>query len=168
MNLKITIFIISMSFALTTCTNNQKEWDNKVKSLCLKDGGVIVYENIGLTKEEYDRNEGKNGYIFIFNKSLSKPNCDFYTVNESTTITGIDGFHGETFVGKSVTTTYRKKDGKAVEKRTYYYRRGGDPFWLSALGSHPSSFGCDDIPEVKERYKFKFYSVLQDSEKTSP
>jgi hypothetical protein len=48
-----------------------------VKEWCEKDGGVTVYEKLELTKEEYQRNSGKNGFMRVLSENSSLPEDEY-------------------------------------------------------------------------------------------
>lgn len=153
---KRTIFILSLvvlcMLYFIPYKINQYIVDLKVTELCQKDGGIEVFEQVILSKEAYEKNEGRRGSIAIFPESNTKDKHDYFfsVYNE--------------IIGKSdpqikmrLSTTYRKIDMKIMQVRKNYYRRGGD----APTFSHLSSFSCLDVQNVKSRYETKFYSLTK-------
>jgi len=153
-NVKRTIIIL-ISTSLLSCWGFQEYWGQKVRKWCIKDGGIKIYEEVNLSKEEYLKNDGANGYIRINPLRYSKEEHDYYYVSELEKIHHFNNANGDLYVQKSIYTTYRKSDNKIMETQTHYLRKDGD--LLKGLGFEQSSYSCSDIPEIKERYGKKFY-----------
>ena len=156
------VTFIMLALIVSSCAISQTYWDIRVKSFCKKDGGNVILEKITLSKDRFIKNDGFEKYksIPIYSERHTKTNHEFYTKTIETVIkdNGSD-YSNNVDVRKSVTTTYRKSDNKPMQVSTYYYRRAGDMLLVWMLGAHPSSYGCNDIPEVKKRYEEKFYGI---------
>lgn len=130
---------------------NKAYWDHKVRQWCEKDGGVTVYEKVELTQEEYERNDGNNGFIVPWPERTSKAEHDFYT-KQFTEI-----FHSSNPVVKRLEfIAYRKSDGKELGKMVTYGRTGGD----FPTGFAGTSFTCADMKNIaldveKQIFTFK-------------
>jgi hypothetical protein len=122
------------------CEANKAYWDYRVKEMCLKDGGVTVFEKVELTKEEYERNDGRDGFIVPKSERRSKNKHDFYKEQDTEIL------HKSNPVVKKLTFyTYRKSDGKLLGKMVIYGRTDGDfPTGISA----GSSFSCADMKTI--------------------
>ena len=154
-HLIVNVFLLLTVVSIGSCWGYQEYWDQKVKSLCEKDGGVVIFEEVNLTDEIYKRHEGRKGHIRIPSKRHAKANHDFYLVTNTTNIKHFNNSKGQLYVQKIENMTYRKSDEKLMEKTIYYFRRNGDI--LHSLGMHQSSFGCISMPSIKSRYDKKFY-----------
>ena len=117
---------------------NKAYWDHQVKELCEKDGGVTVYEVVHLTKEEYLKNDGRNGSIRVPPETASYASKYSYLYN-----------YKKKFINKSnpsvyrwESVIYRKIDNKKFGKVVSYHRGGGD---FPTIIGHPSGFDCNDM-----------------------
>lgn len=145
----VAIPVVLVVIAFLFCEANKAYWDHKVTEMCEKDGGVTVYENVTLTQEEYERNDGKNGVIRVMSESTSKNNHQYAWSNTDTVINETNPY-----VRRSEYITYRKSDKKELGKWITYSRRGGD----LPIGFHPSSFSCSDIPNFEKNITKKIFS----------
>lgn len=122
----------------TLVSNGVKaHYDQQVREMCAKDGGVRVYEPVRLPAEEFD----EFGDIRIPSKQNAKPK-DEYLYESSTTY--IRNRNPE--IWKSHYRVYRQLDGKLLGESVSYSRRGGDmpgPW-------HESSFGCPRDADITD------------------
>ena len=139
-------WIIATPFILVAggiafCEANKAYWDHKVKQWCEKDGGVTVYEKVELTKEEYERNDGKDGVIRVPPEisSVAK-NYDYVWKSVDTVIN-----KSMPKVVKYEAIVYQKSNKKQLGKMVSYGRTGGDFPTIISVGS---SFTCDDIEGI--------------------
>jgi hypothetical protein len=116
-------------------------FDEKVKELCAKDGGVKVFEAVKLPPGKFD----KYGVVQIPMRKDFKPDDEYYYD------WNIQYFkQGNPELWRSHFILYRANDRKILGEAIGYSRRGGDlpgPW-------HASSFGCPsdaDISVVKQR-----------------
>jgi hypothetical protein len=149
------LIIILLFGSLASSWGYQEYWDQEVKALCLKDGGVHIYEKVTLSKEDYEKNNGNNGYISIPDYRHAKEHHDYYNKSEQTFIYELNNELSYLDVYRLEFKTYRKSDKKLMSAFISYSRRGGE--FLRGLGFHPGSYSCSDIQSLKERYKRKFY-----------
>ena len=141
------------STVLAGCsTPSQVYWDHKVKELCEKDGGVTVYEKVELTREEYERNDGKNGGIRV--PSEKSPLAGKYDFSSKTINSDINASNPHVWRTEGV--IYRKSDGKELGKMVTYSRRGGD---ISTGIAESSHFGCGDIKTIKLDVENQIFTV---------
>jgi len=119
-------------------------WDNRVRELCEKEGGVWVYENAQLPQQYFDR----DGLVRIPSKSKNpdhplafeaKPSDPYYYewIDEPV----VEGYLA---VGKHTLNVYRAIDNKVLGRMIVFSRSGGD----IPTFAHPSSFSC---PEPNNR-----------------
>lgn len=119
-------------------------YDQQVRSLCVKDGGIRVYEKISLPKERFNN----WGQILIPDERNSinlKMNTDFFreTIHQDLKI-------GNPYLWRLHFKIFRKADRKLLGESVSYARIGGDlpgP-WME------SSFGCPknaDIIHLNEK-----------------
>ena len=153
------VALIVIVFYVLPFEVHKMRWDAKVEELCLKEGGVQVVEHVILTQEEYDRNDGIGDHIIITDEYNAKPEYEFVTKSEFMTINegSSYGQGWEPEVHKVVSTIYRRFDMQRMQVSTNFYRRGGD----APSFSHPSSFSCRHIKELKIKYKENFYSLAE-------
>lgn len=131
-------------------TLNKAYWDEQVRLLCEKDGGVTVYESVNISKEQYLKNDGYKGMITVAPESTSKPYHEFYKKQSVTTLN-----KSNPIVSKSEFITYRKSDDKKLGKWVTYSRGGGD----FPTGLHHSHFGCVDIIGFKTSSAKEIFSI---------
>lgn len=103
--------------------------DMRVNRLCAKDGGIRVYENVGLPAERFD----KYGQLRIPVRERAKPDDEYYYVwlYESSR-------QGRVTVRRDHFLVYRRVDQKLLGESVSYARQGGDlpgPW-------HGSTFRC--------------------------
>jgi hypothetical protein len=116
--------------ALGGCTREKDQLDNEVRSLCAKDGGERVFEQVRLAAENFD----ESGFINFYRRMSKDPlGQDF--IFESR----MDYYRkGNPEMWRNYYRVIRKNDGKVLGESVSYSRRGGDlpgPW-------HESSFGC--------------------------
>jgi hypothetical protein len=119
--------------------------------MCEKDGGVTVFEKVELTKEEYERNDGKNGFIAVRPEETPLSKHEYAWRSSDNVI-----HESNPYVWRSEYNTYRKSDGKILGKWVVYVRRGGD--FPSGI-VHASSFSCTDVNGFESNATAKIFSV---------
>lgn len=134
------------------CEANKAYWDYKVMQWCERDGGVTVYEKVNLTKEEYERNDGKNGAIRVPAKISHE--YEKYKFFKKSNDTEIRKYRPR--VVRYEYDVYRKLDDKLLGKMVTYGRIGGDfPTGISA----GSSFTCADIKSISLDIEKRIFTV---------
>jgi hypothetical protein len=130
-------------------------WDNKVKTMCEKDGGVEVYQKIRIPYSKYKLLPKVYGSISIPPKSHVTDSSIVYSVINETIVHKWN----PTVVRREHLIKNAKKD-KIIGKIVTYSRIGGD--FPTGIG-HQSSFAC---PEYKDIYidQMKFFEVYRDIE----
>ncbi len=138
MNWKISFLVVGISTTMAGCMGwvpgRQSYWDDQVRELCKKDGGVTVYEHVKLTQSEYQRLGGANGVIPVPRTgspaSVGRP----YVADTKITM-----IHESTpQVYREETTIVRTSDGKVLSRVVDYVRFGGD----FPSPAHDSSYAC--------------------------
>ena len=114
----------------------QAYWDEQVKEMCEKDGGVTVYERVKLTQSEYQRLGGARGIIPVPARSSAGPNAPYVADTKITKIR-----EGSPEVYRRETMIVRSADGMVLSRQIQYGRIGGD----FPSPSHHSSYGCSDV-----------------------
>lgn len=110
-------------------------WDARVEELCAKDGGVIVFEHVHLTRDQYKRMGGFAGSISIPTEERASPESLYIRrsietrLNESPSVVRFE------------TQIVRQSDGKLLGRSIRYSRRGGD---LPTGLAHDSYFACPE------------------------
>ena len=132
------ISCIAILLAPMLVSNRVKaHYDQQVREMCAKDGGVRVYETVRLPAEEFD----EFGDIRIPANQNAKPK-DEYLYESSTTY--IRDRNPE--IWKSHYRVHRQLGGKLLGESVSYSRRGGDmpgPW-------HESSFGCPRDADITD------------------
>jgi hypothetical protein len=117
------------------CSREKDRLDEEVRQLCLKDGGIKVYETVLLPNSEYQKLLNKYGDLEIPNKQYSKPEYPFF---QDVSITYLR--EGNPEMSRAIYKLIRRSDQKVLATSTFYSRGGGDfpgPW-------HESSFICPD------------------------
>jgi hypothetical protein len=117
------------------CEARKAYYDWQVRKLCDRDGGVVVYERMEMSKADYLRFSRDVGSGEKFSPlAVESP------VSTETTTTYIR--RGSPEVRRDEEVFMRRSDNKILARYVYYARVGGDfPSW-----AHPSSKGCAPIP----------------------
>ena len=117
-------------------------WDDKVKEMCEKDGGVIILNKLQVSKKESEllprAGENKLGVAF---KEMAEPNAPAYAELNQTQINS-----GNPNVVREEVIVKRRTDGAVVAKWIMYTRSGGD---IPSYG-HPTSFRCPEIEKLMD------------------
>jgi hypothetical protein len=114
-------------------------WDDRVRDMCARDGGVTVYEKVELTQAEYERLDGVQGTIPLPDEKWAGTRP--YFSRSSTQEINAQGPR----VTRYESVIVRRDDGKILGKFVSYSRVGGD--LPTGLG-HASNFSCRDVPGI--------------------
>ncbi|QDX80633.1 hypothetical protein B9N43_04860 [Denitratisoma sp. DHT3] len=123
----------SLLLALVACssTPSKSELDAEVRRLCAIDGGIKVYETVGLPADKFNEYGQINFYRATQGENALGPEYSF--VEEIRYYQS-----GNPELWRSLYRVIRRSDGKTLGESIGYSRRGGD-----ALGPwHESSYGC--------------------------
>lgn len=124
-----------------------KGWyDQQVRELCAKDGGVKVYETVRLPTERFD----KYGQIRIPAKQDAKPGDEYYYESSMRHLRS-----GNPVMWQLHFKVYQKFNNKLLGESISYARQGGD-----APGPwHESSFGCPYTADITDLKKQIFINI---------
>ncbi|MEW5891266.1 MAG: hypothetical protein AB1768_20035 [Pseudomonadota bacterium] len=131
------------------CTAEKDRLDAEVRRLCALDGGIKVYEKVGLPPERFD----KYGSVTVPDRRLAKPTDEYFTESKHDVLV-----KGNPELWRSHTALIRQRDHKVLAESVHYWRRGGDlpgPW-------QPSVFTC---PELSGIGRSVFFKVDASSEK---
>jgi hypothetical protein len=118
----------------------QTYWDEKVKEMCEKDGGVKIIEKLRITKTDIDLLGKIDGKIGVPIKALAHPKAPAYAELKTT-----DLREWNPRVSRSESTIIRREDQAVVARSVVYARSGGDiPTGLS----EGTSFVCPDLKAI--------------------
>lgn len=123
----------------------QEFWDSEIHRLCEKDGGVVIYEKVPLSRAEVDEGilpmtwpSGRLGQgepnISPPSKRNMHPKAPVYMGDEIRT--DLNKWNPE--VWRSETPILRTSDKKVVAREVVYFRIGGDVLVID----HPSGIHC--------------------------
>lgn len=115
--------------------------DRKMKELCEKDGGVVVFEVETLPASEFN-SDGVPLYRYLLDLRLAgtsqRLGPAYRYLSSFQSIKSGDSMKGEGSLTKHVIEVYRERDGRLLGRSISYDRSGGD---LIVLG-HPSTASC--------------------------
>lgn len=119
----------------------QAYWDEQIRQLCEKDGGVTIYERISISKADIARQvlpKSADGRLSVSIKDLAHPEAPVYAVEHTTYI----GAQRTPRVSRTEMSVIRRSDKFTVATWISYGRFGGD---LPTGLAHDSSFVCPDV-----------------------
>ncbi len=134
------IAVVLLILAVGLFEGRKLYWDNKVKELCGKDGGVRIFEQIRISKADTKLLAHNDGKIAVPVKELASLNAPVYS--ESTTVR-LREWNPE--VRRTEATVVRRADQKIIARWVYYSRNGGD--FPSGIG-HQTSLGCPELKKI--------------------
>lgn len=108
-------------------------WDSKIKEMCERDGGVVIYQKIRIAKSAYDKLPRVGSYVGVPPRSLAR-HTDVLVVDEATTVLN----NANPRVWRTEQLVTRVSDGTLIAKVVRYSRVGGDV----PSPSHSSHFAC--------------------------
>lgn len=136
-------FFLVIVIAFTVLGWGKKyEADEQMQELCVKDGGVKIYETVTVPKRQFDKwgmPRGKHWDRSHFPSTLD-PEYDYSNTFEF--LQRGDTLKGEVEMSRYVQRIRRLSDGKLLAESITYGRSGGDHLINRILGGHPSSAGC--------------------------
>lgn len=117
-----------------------KYWDDKVRELCAKEGGVQVLQHVLLTPAEYEAMPRSGGHVSgAAPLELTRLEAPTYAESRIEVIR-----EASPRIWKTVVLVIRKSDGTTVARLVHVSRSGGDPIAID----HPSSFGCPPADQI--------------------
>ena len=133
------ILIGLIIFAFILCGANKAYWDHKITKMCENDGGVTVYEEVSLDREEYKQYINKFGKLSIPKNNKASANLNYIR------------FDNREFIHRNYPTVRRyeflvkrRSDNKILGRRVSYSRVGGD---FPTIIGHPTIFRCPEKTE---------------------
>jgi len=123
-------------------TYRKAKADAIVNELCVKDGGIKVYETVKLPASRFDQ----YGNVRVPSFKYKKADDEFYYKTENTWIVRGAGDPNDLVIWRGRYELYRSSDQTKLAESTYYARRGGDP----PSPAHPSSYQCPEDVGVEK------------------
>jgi len=124
------------------CSREKDLLDEEARKLCAKDGGIKIYERIGLTPDKFN----ESGFINFYRRASKDPLGPDYAFESR-----IDYLRkGNPEMWRNFYRVIRRVDGKVLGESIAYSRRGGDlpgPWQESSFGC-PANTG--DVALLKE------------------
>jgi hypothetical protein len=144
--MRFIVVAVAFAAALAGCAGyvpaQQTYWDEKVKEMCEKDGGVTIYEPIQISRAEINRHilpMTRDGKLGIALKELAHPDAPVYAERKATYVKD-----GNPQVARVEWTAIRRSDQAVVARWIVYGRLGGD----LPSPAHESHFSCPDPMRV--------------------
>lgn len=116
--------------------------DREMHELCVKDGGVKIYEKITLPRNQFDEWGMPRGKNWNGSNYPSTLDPEYKHVRTSEVLKRGDTLLGQVEMYRYVRKIRRLSDGKLLAESVTYGRSGGDPLIYRILGGHPSSKLC--------------------------
>ena len=143
------IVISWLCIAIASCVSctilNKAYWDHKVDELCAKDGGVIIYEKVVISKKDYpDIKITSTGSIILPHEKDVTISDPFYYTSKTEYLE-----NGNLEVRRYKQSIVRNSDKRTLSTFISYGRSGGDSVLSSWM--HPSAYSCDSRKnDIKE------------------
>ena len=129
---------------LTACAGytpgSKSYWDQQVKDMCAKDGGVTIYGRISVSADQFAKFGKVGAYVSIPPKASIKAD-DLAFWDQSTTVIR----ESNPRVSRYEQVIRRRLDEKVVARVVRYSRVGGD---LPTGIAHESSFSCPEEEQI--------------------
>ena len=136
------LLLVILAGCVGWAPGQQAYWDEKVKELCEKDGGVTIYEPIRVSRAEINRHVlpmTRDGKLGIALKQLAHPDAPAYAERKTTYIR-----EGNPQVARIEWIAVRRSDRAVAARWVIYGRLGGDP----PSPAHESHFSCPDPEKI--------------------
>ncbi len=134
------ILLMLLALALLFYEGRKAYWDEQVKEMCGKDGGVQIIEKVRISRSVVNLLGVVDGKISVVIKELAHPRAPVYTVNKMTVIR-----EANPNVWRSEWEMVRRADQKIVARWVSYSRSGGDfPVGLA----QDSRFTCPNLKVI--------------------
>jgi hypothetical protein len=113
---------------------NKAYWDSKVRAMCEKDGGVMVFDRVQISKAAFPKIKltSKKMLILPFEDQARSDNPFFLRTHSEFLHKGFIN------VMRHEQSIVRREDGKVLSTHISYGRSGGD----LPIGFHPSHYSC--------------------------
>lgn len=133
--------LIAASACVSSPRGATSYWDEKVKDMCAKDGGVQIFERVRISRADVGLLGKTDGNISIPIRSLAHPDAPLYAVQKRMLLGG----DGNVRIGRIESSITRKQDGAVVARWIAYSRSGGEvPIGLS----DGSTYFCPDLKKI--------------------
>lgn len=127
--------IVIVVVGIGGCEARKAYYDWRVREMCARDGGVIVFQRVNLSKDQYEQLRGNSVGIPL-------PDAEERSRTPFFSTTKIEDLRpSNPKVYRRETTIIRRADGKVLSRQIQYGRIGGD----FPTFAQPTSFGCSDI-----------------------
>lgn len=134
-----------VSAVLAGCTGyvpgQQTYWDEKVKEMCERDGGVRIYEQIVVSPSQAASLPKVGEFLAVMPESLAKPEQPAFIRTRRTQLR-----EGNPSVFRYEQEIIRRSDQHVVGLAVSYTRGGGDVLPLD----HPTAFSCPELTRTYE------------------
>jgi len=136
----------------------QAYWDEKVKEMCEKDGGVTIYERVRISKTEINRRVlpmTADGRLSFTTKESAHPEAPIYAEERITYLR-----ESNPRVRRTESEILRRTDEAIVARWVIYARAGGD---FPTGFSEGTSFICPDLQKMTTDLHEQLFIVEGDS-----
>jgi hypothetical protein len=138
--LMIPVFLIALLILTILFYEGRKAyWDVQVKEMCVRDGGVKIFEKLRISKADIDLLGRVDGKIDVPIKQLAKPESPAYMELEFTNLR-----EGEPRITRTESAVIRRADRIVVARWVIYSRFGGD----FPSPAHPSISRCPELKKI--------------------
>jgi hypothetical protein len=114
-------------------------WDAQVREMCAKDGGVSIFEEMLISREQAGHLPRVDGAIAITKESLSDPVAPAFSNIAQTVVK-----NGEPSILRYEQAIVRRSDLATIARAVTYVRTGGD----MPSPAIPSSFYCPPFKKI--------------------
>jgi hypothetical protein len=118
----------------------KSHWDQQVREMCAKDGGVTIYERVSISRAQLEKLPKAGVYAAIPARANATPEDLVFWDDSSSTI-----HDANLRVWRSEQVVKRKSDEKIVARIVRYSRVGGD---VPTALAHSSSFACPEEEQI--------------------
>jgi hypothetical protein len=130
------------------CEARKAYYDSQVRKLCERDGGVVVFEPMPISRELFARLGGSELQMIRVPSEKEAPEVPFFREHSSTDIRAANPH-----IFRFEMRYYRRSDRKLLAVRRSYSRVGGDfPTGIA----HPSSVSCPPLEHALPALKSIF------------
>ena len=133
------LFPILFSGCMGYVPGQQSYWDEQVREMCERDGGVRIYEKLRITKADIELLGRVGGKIGVPAKDLANPKAPAYQELKITRIRD-----GNPRVSRTDLIIVRRADQTVVAQATIYARSGGD----FPSPAQTSGYRCPDAKTI--------------------
>lgn len=154
----LSLLAVSLAGCMGWAPGRQAYWDEQVKEMCEKDGGVTIYECVRISKAEINRHilpMTADGKLSFTTKELAHPNAPIYAVERITYLR-----EGNPRVRRSESIIMRRTDQAVVARWVIYARAGGD---FPTGFSEGTSFICPDLQKMTSDLHEQLFIIEGDS-----